>query len=741
MQPHVAGEHGWHRAPLPGALASRAGAAPFGGTDVSVAPRFNIGIDIGGTFTDCVVRDNLGRSAVDKAFTTPGNLADGLLMSLANAAEQLQIPVEELLATTHAFKVGTTGPVNRLINRAGAPVALITTKGHEDAVLIGRVHQKMDGLSEADRSDLRAFGKAEPLVPSARIYGLTERIDASGSVLWELRESEVESIVVACLRDGVSAFAVCLLWSFLNPEHERLVKRVIQGLAGHAVVVLSSEIAPVIGEYERAATTVLNAYLAPGTADDFRSLEAILRERGLRSPVFVMQSSGGVAPADLAVTQPVHMLGSGPVGGVAAARALSHEVSGANIIATDMGGTSFDVGVISNGRAVDVQTSIHGRYRVLTPAIEVTSIGAGGGSIARVDPITGVLQVGPRSAGSNPGPACYAFGGTEPTVTDANAALGRLDGDRFFAGRRRLDIEAARSAISSHVAVPLGVSVEAAAMAIVDIVDSRMADLIRNLTVERGLDPREFTVVAYGGGGPLHVGSYARQIGCRLAIIPRAAPVYSAWGIAESPIRRTFSTSAPLMLPVPKDRLARPFAELNARAATETTGVPDADEHRALHVEMRYRYQLQELAVPIAADELELDDLSQTLAERFEQMYEERYGRGTSYRAAGIEVSTFRLVISETFASQATTAADERGTDPFRRERPTWFVDEYVSTPTYDADAATRGFRADGPCMLVGRLHTIIVHAGQSIAVNESGDFALEVAPWATSDPARRDAA
>lgn len=691
---------------------------------MSKAPRYNIGIDIGGTFTDCVVRDDRGGSIVDKAFTTPGNLVDGLVASIANAAAQLDLTTEQLLANAQAFKIGTTSPVNRLINRAGDDVALLTTRGHEDAVLIGRVQQKMDGLSEAEKSDLRTFDKVEPLVGPARIHGLNERVDASGAVLSALEESEVETIVRACLDDGVTSFAVCLLWSFLNPDHERLARDVIGGLAPEAFVVLSSDIAPVIGEYERATTTMLNAYLGPGTARDFQSLETSLGDRGLRSPVFVMQSSGGVAAAGVAVAQPVHLLGSGPVGGVAAARGLGSSAGHPNMIATDMGGTSFDVGVISGGRAVDVQMSVHGRYRVLTPAIEVTSIGAGGGSIARIDAITGVLQVGPQSAGSHPGPVCYGFGGTEPTVTDANAVLGRLDPERFFAGRRNLDVEGARRAISSAIAAPLNVTVEAAAMAIVDIVDSRMADLIRSLTVERGLDPRDFIVIAYGGGGPLHVGNYARQIGCRQAVIPRAAPVYSAWGISESPIQRTFSVSAPLVLPAAAQKIAQPFAELRARATAEASS--NSEQERSLHVDMRFRYQLQELAVPIDHDELDSEDLSKTLIDRFEGMYEDRYGRGTSFRAAGVEISTFRLVLTEAFASEVAAAQAAVGRPP-QEERPIWFVDRYISTPSHDADAAVAGFRADGPCVVAGRLHTIIVHAGQSIQVDEAGDFVLQM--------------
>jgi N-methylhydantoinase A len=691
------------------------------------APRYNIAIDIGGTFTDSVIRDDLGRFAIDKAFTTPSNVVDGLLTSLANAATQLDLSIDAVLSAADAFKIGTTSPVNRLINRAGARVALLTTSGHEDAVLIGRVQQKMDGLTDAAKSDLRAFSKINPLVPPSRIYGLAERVDSTGSVLCGLQEGEVEDVVRACLEHDVKAFAVCFLWSFMNPRHERLAKGVIERIAPNAFVVLSSDIAPVIGEYERAATTILNAYLGPGTASDFRSLETVLSDRGLQSAVYLMQSSGGVAPAEVAVMQPIHLLGSGPVGGVAAACGLSTHGRGEHFIATDMGGTSFDVGVISKGRAVEVQISIHGRYRVLSPAIEVTSIGAGGGSIARIDPLTGVLQVGPDSAGSNPGPVCYGFGGTQPTVTDANAVLGRLIPDRFFAGRRTLDVEEARRVISSSIGAPLGVSVEAAAMAIVDIIDSRMADLIRNLTVERGLDPRDFVVVAYGGGGPLHVGNYARELGSRLAVIPRAAPVYSAWGIAESPIRRTFAVSAPLMLPVPTEQLLQTFAGLRARAAADTRDSGTGRSQTSLRVDMRYRYQLQELAVPIQVEELERVDLSEVLSDRFERMYEDRYGRGTSYRAAGIEVSTFRVEATETFAKERPVTMENLVSAPSMDERAVWFVDRYEAVKSYGADVAGPGFHADGPCLVAGPLHTIVVHAGQSIVMDDAGDFLLNL--------------
>lgn len=690
--------------------------------------RYSIGVDIGGTFTDCVIRDQHGGFLLDKAFTTPGELHKGVIESIANACGQRDLQLEDVLGRTNAFKAGTTSPVNRLINRAGARTALLTTRGHEDAVIIGRVQQKTDGLSEADRSDLRAWGKAEPLVPRSLIFGLNERVDSTGEVVCRIDVEELESVVSECLAQGVEAFAVCFLWSFMNPQHERLTAEAITRLDPRAFVVLSSELAPVIGEYERATTTILNAYLGPGTSADLAALESTLKERGLRSEVFVMQSNGGVTAADRAVARPVYLLGSGPVGGVAASRDLSRHVAGHNVIATDMGGTSFDVGVVSGGRPVEVQVSIHERYRVLVPAVEVTSIGAGGGSIAGLDPVTGILQVGPQSAGSVPGPVCYGFGGTAPTVTDANAVLGRLNPQLFFAGRHALDVDGARRAIEEQIAGPLGVEVEEAAVAVLNIIDNRMADLIRGLTVERGLDPRDFTIVAYGGGGPLHVGSYAREIGVRTAILPRAAPVYSAWGITDSPILKTYSTSSPTVLPVPAATIREVFDELRRKAATDNpaAGTP-ADRTENLYLDMRYRYQLQELPVPLSEDELAEQDLGSLLMERFEEMYEERFGVGTTFRAAGVEVSTFRLVLADSFRRATDLVFDGGAAGTERSERPVWFGDSFVTVPVYDVDAAREGFMVDGPCMLEGRLMTAVVHPGQSVEVDEFGDFRLTI--------------
>jgi N-methylhydantoinase A len=695
---------------------------------MTMMARYSVGVDIGGTFTDCVIREAAGALVFDKAFTTPGNLAEGVLRCIEHAAGQWGLSVDALLASTHAFKIGTTSPVNRLINRAGAPTALLTTKGHEEAILIGRVFQKTDGLSEAERVDFRYWGKAEPLVPRWWIGGINERIDSFGEVVCPLSLEEVAATVQAFLQQGVEAFAVSFLWSFLNPSHEQQARDVIHDLVPAAFVTLSSEIAPVLGEYERTATTMLNSYLGPGTAADLASLEGLLRDRGLRSRVFLMQSTGGVVPAADAMRRPVHLLASGPVGGVAAAQASSPGMVNGNLITTDMGGTSFDVGVIVQGEPIARAVSIHNRYRVLVSAIEVNSIGAGGGSVAALDPVTGILQVGPRSAGSVPGPVCYGFGGTEPTVTDANAVLGRLNPERFFAGRHRLDLEGARRAIAERIAQPLGTGAETAAEAILRIVDSRMADLIRKLTIERGHDPRTFAIVAYGGGGPLHVGSYGREIGVETAIIPRAASTYSAWGIAHSPVVQHYAVSAPAVLPVDTDYVREVFRRLRESAGSGENRRGSAAERVAtLFVDMRYRYQVHELRVPVGEDELTHAGLAQTLMERFEALYERRFGAGSTLRTAGIEVATFRLVVSQAFPyTEAFVAPGRQAHEPVG-QREVWLDGAYAALPVYDGDRIGPRFEAQGPCVLEGDLFTILVHPAQTIRMDPAGNFVLAV--------------
>ncbi|MEA2660515.1 MAG: N-methylhydantoinase [Chloroflexota bacterium] len=690
---------------------------------------FSIGIDIGGTFTDCVVRAASGEVIFDKAFTTPADLAEGVVDAVTNAAARRGMTAESLLSQTAAFKIGTTSPVNRLINRKGARTGLLITVGHEDALLIGRVRQKTDGLAEGERSDIRAWRKAEPIIPSDLTRGVIERVDSFGDVVVPLDEASTRASARELVAAGCTAFAVCLLWSFLHPAHEQRVRAICLEEAPEAFVTISSDIAPLLGEYERCATTALNSYLGPGTAADLRSLDTRLKALGLKADVLLMQSTGGVVDAGFAQRRPVYMLSSGPVGGVAASRTMSERLDPSihtqrNLIATDMGGTSFDVGVIADGKPIETPVSIHNRYRILVSAIEVISIGAGGGSIAAIEPVTGVLQVGPSSAGSVPGPVCYRLGGTEPTVTDANLVLGRLSPDRFFAGRHALDVEAARAAIASKLAAPLGVTVEQAAEATVRIVESRMADLIRRLTVERGFDPRSFSVVAYGGGGPLHAGAYAVDLGVPFVLVPVAASTFSAWGIAHSPIVHDAAISAPAILGEEGGPVRATFARLaeakSAKSATSGNGGVSA-----LYVDMRYRYQMHEVRVPVQASELGAPGLNRVLMDRFEQLYEQRFGAGTALRAAGVEVTTFRHITTVGFEWNESAPSLDGPPAGSATRRPVFLDGAWQNLPVIRLESIPATWAQAGPCMVEGDLMTIFVRDRQTIVRLPSGDFAI----------------
>ena len=616
-------------------------------TDGSATSQLILGVDTGGTFTDLVRIDKDGRLHIEKAFSTPAQPEKAIADVLAQLARHSAQDLHAVLAETVRFAHGTTVSTNALIQRTGARVGLLTTRGFEDTMLIARGPVgRAGGLPQKRAMDFIHTEPPEPLVAKRRIGGLCERVTVAGEVLMPLDEGETRAALARLLDEGIDSLAVCLLWSFRNPVHERMVGAIAADMAPDLPVSLSCDIAPRMGEFERSATTVVNAYVGPASERYITALRDDLHDKGFSRPIQVMQSSGGVTLPDRIAHQAVSVVNSGPVGGLVAARHLGRALGHDDVITADMGGTSFDVGLIARGRFEEQTTPFidHG-LPVLTPSLKIVTIGAGGGSIAWTDGYR--LQVGPDSAGAEPGPACYGRGGEKPTVTDALVVLGIIDPANFVGGRYALDAALARRAIAAHIAEPLGLEVMEAAAGIYDVVTARMADLIRKVTVESGNDPRRFCLIAYGGGAGAHCVAFAAQLGIGRVVIPYAAPVFSALGIALSDIIYSHAKSDPVPLvdaPETAATVNRVFAELGEKAMADMTasGIEVGEVVLRYRIDMRYQGQMNEVSLPWESGRMEAGDVA-AVRHAFEEHYRLRFGAGTIRSQTPLELISFRV--------------------------------------------------------------------------------------------------
>src|SRR5512134_324377 len=555
-----------------------------GGTTVQ------IGVDIGGTFTDIVALDEKGRLSLTKVPSTPKDLLEGIaaavtrVLSLAGASP----------ADVERFIHGTTVATNAILEQKGAVTAVLTTEGFEDVLELGR-------MKRSRMYDL-GMGPEVPtfLAPRRRRLGVPERLDARGNVLVPLDEAAVAQAVETLRAQGVQAVAVCYLFSFVNPAHERRTREIVAALAPELSVSLSSDVDPTFREYERLCVTAFDAYLGPVVKRYLAGLAATLRELGVRGVPLIMRSRGGIVSAALAAQQPVTLFLSGPAGGVIGA-AFAAERSGVrDFVSLDMGGTSNDVALVREGRPLLIGEGAIGPFPVRTPMVDVNTIGAGGGSIAWID-AAGGLRVGPRSAGAEPGPACYGRGGDEATVTDASVVLGYLNPARFAGGALALDVAAAERAVAA-VGRRLGVEAVTAAAGIHRVVNARMADQIRLVTIKRGWDPRQFALVVLGGAGPVHGAALAAEMGMPEVLVPEAPGVLAAFGLLAAAIEHHHART--LQAPTEAadlEAVNRCLGELDAagRARMREEGVPPLEVRVAYAADMRYVGQAYELEVPI----------------------------------------------------------------------------------------------------------------------------------------------
>lgn len=691
---------------------------------------FVCGVDIGGTFTDTVVVDGDGRFYRGKAPSTPPNFEEGFFASLGSAAEGLGITLAELLTgTTHLFH-GTTVATNAVVELRGARVGLLTTRGHRDTLSIMRTFGRVAGLDVERLVHFASTSKPKPIVPKSLIAEVDERIDCKGQIVVGLNEESARAAVRRLVDQGVEALAICLLWSFINPRHEQRLVEIVREEAPGLYVCASSDLVPKWGEYERTAATVINAFVGPVMGAYLGGIEARLAAGGYDRPLLVMQCGGGVSTSHQVREAPLLTLQSGPVGGAIGSAFLGKAIGEPNVIVTDMGGTSFDVGLISEGRPIVRSTSIVNQYQYFVPTVDIESIGAGGGSIAWVDQTSGTIRVGPQSAGSDPGPVCWNRGGTEPTVTDADIVLGYIDPDYFLGGRMKLHGDRSLEALT-RLGDKLGMAPHEAAAGVARIVDAHMADLIRKMTINRGYDPREFVVFAYGGAGPVHASGYARELRAKSVIVPLAsnAAVWSAFGVASADILGVYETVDLMAAPADPERVQAIFDELERRAwrQLEQEGVRPEDVHMERSADLKYRAQLHEVEADVAGGAVAADVLTAAVAD-FERRYEQLYGAGAGFSAAGIEFVTFRLRASGRMPKPtleehqaASSAAKPRG------ERPVYWYElgEFLPTPTYDGSGFTVGNTVEGPAIVELPETTIVVRPGQRCAMDSFGNLRI----------------
>ncbi len=682
---------------------------------------YYIGIDTGGTFTDCVVMDETGATVVGKAPSTPADYSQGILESVKVTAESMGMELHDLLSQSILFSHGTTTATNALITRSGAKTGLITTVGFEDTIIIMRVMGKYAGLGEQVLKRQVKSAKPPPLIPKSLIRGVHERIDYKGSEVAKLDHEGAVAAVKSLAEEGAEAIAVCLLWSHRNPSHEREIKQIIQDLYPDIYVTISSDLVPLQGEYERTATTAINTYLGPMISRYLSNLENGLRSAGFKQPPLVMQAGGGVLSAEQAARQPVSMIHSGPVAGVIGSQYLAGLLGYENVITTDMGGTSFDVGLIYGGVAEPAIESIVAQYHLMIPMVAVDSIGAGAGSIAWIEPIINRLRVGPQSAGADPGPACYGAGGALPTVTDANVVLGYLNPDYFLGGRKKLERDKAYQAIKTHVADPLGMDVMEAAAGIHDIVNAHMADLIRSATVGKGYDPRRCVLFAYGGAGPVHAYDYGRE--AQAIIVPASASVHSAMGALASDMVRTYHLGSPMKVPVDPAAFNSVLSELEARAIEDLgkDGFRGADIELVRYVDMRHLRQVHEVRVPCQGGTLGENDLEK-LYDDFEVYYERAYGAGSSFRESGIQVISFSVEARGRIAKPTLTKRAMGSSDPsaaVKERRDVILHRRAVSLDVFDFEKLEPGNVVPGPAIIETPITTIVIDGDQKGVVDE----------------------
>jgi len=683
-----------------------------------------IGIDVGGTFTDFVLVRGDGSLTLGKEPTSWPDQSQGVLAGIARLAAAEGLAPRALLEATELVVHGTTTADNTMIEMNGAKTGLLCSEGHRDEIEIRRGYKE-------DIWD----PSAPPPVPIAKRrhrLGIPERLDFRGEVVKPLDEAAVRAAARRLGRDGIESIAVCLLFSFVNPAHERRVRELLREELPQARVSLSHEVMPTAPEFERTSTTLVDAYVGPRVERYLRRLEQALREGGYRAELLIMQSNGGIMTAEFLARRAVASLGSGPTGGVMGACSLASRAGEQDVIAIDMGGTSYEACLVRNATpTVKSSWNWQHRYLVGLPMVELHSIGAGGGSIARVE--AGALRVGPESAKAVPGPICYGRGGRLATVTDANLLLGYINPEALCGGDFKLESAGVAEAIREQIGRPLGLDAVEAAYGIFRIVNANMANAIRRVSSHAGHDPRRFTMVVYGGNGPVHAGMQAEELGIRRLLVPKTSPAFSALGLLQADY--SVDAQRSYITPSARAEVARVnaiFDELERAAEQELSAARLArrDLHFSRFVNLCYPGQTFDMAVPAktgADGRMTQADLAATVA-AFHDLHEELHAyavreeepvlRSVRVRTQG---RTRKPELPEQPAARGPLAA------ALRARRAAWFGGRFVDTPVYDGDRLGAGHRIEGPAIVEERFTTIVVYPGQVAQLDRLGNYQIEL--------------
>jgi N-methylhydantoinase A len=680
--------------------------------------RLRLAADIGGTFTDIAVFDEKsGKLTFGKALSTPTHLVEGISAGVAKAGSDYR--------SAALFLHGSTIAINTMLERTGAPTALLITQGFRDIYEIGRINRP-------DAYNL-FFRKHVPLIERALRFEVNERMLAEGEALTPLKDKEIVALGRKLEKLGVEAVAILFLNSYVNPAHEQRAKQLLEARHPDLFVSASHELSQEYREFERCSTVAANAYIGPRVRRYLAEIDTHIRAAGFTGSFLVVQSTGGLYEAEQAKSHCVRMLESGPAAGVIGTQALCHALGLPGAIAFDMGGTTAKAGVIHGGEALTTGTALIGGYAQALPVqiamMDIFEVGTGGGSIARVD--NGALRVGPQSAGAAPGPACYALGGSAPTVTDANLLLGRLGAERFLGGEMRLDVDAAERAMREKVAAPLGMDVIAAADGILRIAVTAMSYAVKGVTTERGLDVGDFALVAYGGAGPLHALAIARELGIRRVIIPGAPGVFSAFGMLFSDLRydyvRTWFTR---LDDAPFDAMERIYRELEQQGRDAIASAAVRPERVTVKraADMRYVGQEHAVTVDLPAEAFAQQDRA-AVKRHFDEMHEQRYG--TSAPSEPAEIVSLRATVAGVMRKPphekiaGGDAAPPSAAHTGRRR--VHFGNGFTDTPTFARAHLLAGNRIEGPALIEEHASTTVVLPGAVAEVDAFGNLVIAV--------------